>query len=88
MKRTIWTETSTCPPSCASGAGEKDFSLPLRPDHGHRLMHELEQHVDLTPGYSAIGRMRGLAELRGIMHGLRAVECRAGRAPADEGMPG
>jgi len=69
-------------------AGEKEFSLPLRPDHGHLMMHELEQHVSLTPGYSAIGRMRGLAELRGVMHGLRAAEFRSGRASADEEMPG
>jgi mannonate dehydratase len=53
-------------------AGRRDWQLPLRPDHGHTMMHDLTNYVPLTPGYSAIGRMRGLAELRGVMHGLRA----------------
>jgi len=54
--------------------GRADWQLPLRPDHGHTMMHDLVNYVPLTPGYSAIGRMRGLAELRGVMHGLRAAE--------------
>lgn len=54
--------------------GRADWQLPLRPDHGHVMMHDLTNYVPLTPGYSAIGRMRGLAELRGVMHGLRAAE--------------
>lgn len=53
-------------------AGRTDWQLPLRPDHGHVMMHDLDHYVPLTPGYSIIGRMRGLAELRGVMHGLRA----------------
>ncbi len=53
-------------------AGRTDWQLPLRPDHGHVMMQDLAHYVPLTPGYSAIGRMRGLAELRGVMHGLRA----------------
>ena len=53
-------------------AGRADWQLPLRPDHGHVMMQDLTNYVPLTPGYSAIGRMRGLAELRGVMHGLRA----------------
>ncbi len=53
-------------------AGRGDWRLPLRPDHGHVMMHDLDHYVPLTPGYSGIGRMRGLAELRGVMHGLRA----------------
>lgn len=52
-------------------AGRPDWQLPFRPDHGHVMMHELDHYVPLTPGYSIIGRMRGLAELRGVMHGLR-----------------
>lgn len=55
-------------------AGRSDWQLPLRPDHGHVMMQDLDHYVPLTPGYSAIGRMRGLAELRGVMHGLRAAE--------------
>jgi mannonate dehydratase len=55
--------------------GRADCQLPLRPDHGHTMMHDLTHYVPLTPGYSAIGRMRGLAELRGVMHGLRASVC-------------
>ncbi len=57
-------------------AGRADWQLPLRPDHGHVMMHDLTNYVPLTPGYSAIGRMRGLAELRGVMHGLRAATAR------------
>jgi mannonate dehydratase len=55
-------------------AGRADWRLPLRPDHGHVMMQDLTHYVPLTPGYSAIGRMRGLAELRGVMHGLRFAE--------------
>ncbi|WP_417473972.1 mannonate dehydratase [Leisingera sp.] len=43
-------------------------SLPFRPDHGHMLAHD--QRVDSTPGYPYIGRLRGLAELRGVIHAL------------------
>ncbi len=55
-------------------AGRADWQMPLRPDHGHVMMQDLDHYVPLTPGYSAIGRMRGLAELRGVMHGLRHAE--------------
>ncbi|KUP91611.1 mannonate dehydratase [Tritonibacter horizontis] len=44
-------------------------ALPFRPDHGHMLAQD--QRVDSTPGYPYIGRLRGLAELRGILHTLR-----------------
>lgn len=45
--------------------GRADAVIPMRPDHGHALLSDLER--PMMPGYPLIGRMRGLAELRGVM---------------------
>jgi len=57
-------------------AGRADWQITLRPDHGHTMMDDLPKPMGITPGYSCIGRMRGLSELRGLMLGLRHAEDR------------
>ncbi|WP_414473580.1 mannonate dehydratase [Microvirga sp. M2] len=52
-------------------SGEERWRIPMRPDHGHELLDDVGKPTH--PGYPAIGRLKGLAELRGVMTAVSAL---------------